>query len=211
MLVGPAYNRGDGPAGAWASASSRISAATGARKHDRTSRRIMMSGCSVRLRLHAEHESALATPFAVFSVLWLRRHSRIVLYIEEPPFMRFAIVRCYSWSAPPGGSPQQAQLSFYLQHPEHLRTGHGEIPMTGALRERIAVGAMYLLGERFMEAGPRWCVSDLADRLEVPATVLNDVMLMLEDHGLVMTAADDSVAGRDLASITLAQVPTIRH
>ena len=63
-----------------------------------------------------------------------------------------------------------AQLSFYVQHPEHLRTGHGEIPMTGALRERIAVGAMFLLGERFIDAGPRWCVSDLADRLEVPAT-----------------------------------------
>ena len=33
-----------------------------------------------------------------------------------------------------------AQLSFYVQHPEHLRTGHGDIPMTGALRERLAVG-----------------------------------------------------------------------
>ena len=106
-----------------------------------------------------------------------------------------------------------AQLSFYVQHPEHLRTGHGEIPMTGALRERIAVGAMFLLGERFIDAGPRWCVSDLADRLEVPATVLNEVLCLLEDHGLVMTAEDDSVApGRDLASITLAQVlDAIRH
>jgi membrane protein len=106
-----------------------------------------------------------------------------------------------------------AQLSFYVQHPEHLRTGHGEIPMTGALRERIAIGAMFLLGERFIETGPRWCVSDLADRLEVPATVLNEVLSLLEDHGLVLTAEDDSVApGRDLASITLAQVlDAIRH
>ncbi len=106
-----------------------------------------------------------------------------------------------------------AQLSFYVQHPEHLRTGHGEIPMTNALRERLAFGAMFLLGERFLDAGPRWSVSDLADRLDVPATVLNEVLSALEDHGLVLTAEDDTVApGRDLASITLAQVlDAIRH
>ena len=152
---------------------------------------------------------------AVFSgTLWAAAaaiFTRIVLYSSKTAaiYAGFAIVLLFlvwlhlSWWILLLG----AQLSFYLQHPELLRTGHGEIPMTGALRERIAVGAMYLLGERFMEAGPRWCVSDLADRLEVPATVLNDVLLMLEDHGLVMTAEDDSVApGRDLASISLAQV-----
>lgn len=50
------------------------------------------------------------------------------------------------------------QLSFYVQHPEHLRTGHGEIPTTSALRERIALGAMCLLGERFVAGQPRWKV-----------------------------------------------------
>ncbi|MGL6224968.1 MAG: YihY/virulence factor BrkB family protein, partial [Steroidobacteraceae bacterium] len=34
-----------------------------------------------------------------------------------------------------------AQLSFYTQHPEHLRSGHGPIPTTSVLRERIALGA----------------------------------------------------------------------
>jgi membrane protein len=106
-----------------------------------------------------------------------------------------------------------AQLSFYMQHPEHLRTGHGEIPMTGALRERIAIGAMFLLGERFLDGGPRWAVSDLADRLRVPATVLDEVLCLLEQHRLVLTAEDDTVApGRDLATITLAHVlDAIRH
>ena len=43
-----------------------------------------------------------------------------------------------------------AQLSFYVQHPEHLRTGHADIPMTGALRERLAISVMYLLGQSFV-------------------------------------------------------------
>jgi membrane protein len=105
------------------------------------------------------------------------------------------------------------QLSFYVQHPEHLRTGHGEIPTTSALRERIALGAMYLLGERFVAGGPRWKVSDLADYMDVPASVLDGELSLLEDRGLVLTAEDDTVApGRDLGSITLAEIlDAIRH
>jgi len=105
------------------------------------------------------------------------------------------------------------QLSFYVQHPEHLRTGHGEIPTTSALRERIALGAMYLLGERFVAGGPRWKVSDLADHMDVPASVLDAELSLLEDRGLVLTAEDDTVApGRDLGSITLAEIlDAIRH
>lgn len=106
-----------------------------------------------------------------------------------------------------------AQLSFYVQHPEHLRTGHGEIPMTGALRERIAMAAMYLIGERFLDGGPRWGMSDLADRMDVPATVLGEVISSLESHGLVLSTEEDTVApARDLSSITLAAIyDAIRH
>ena len=106
------------------------------------------------------------------------------------------------------------QLSFYVQHPEHLRTGHGEIPVTSVLRERIALGTMYLLGQRFL-AGRRALerVSDLADHMDVPASVLDGALCLLEDRGLVLTAEDDTVApGRDLASITLADIlDAIRH
>jgi membrane protein len=106
-----------------------------------------------------------------------------------------------------------AQLSFYVQHPEHLRTGHGEIPMTGALRERIAMSAMYLIGERFIDGGVRWKMNDLAESLGVPAAVLDEVITALEGHGLVLTAEDDTIVpARDIAEIRLADVfSAIRH
>jgi membrane protein len=105
------------------------------------------------------------------------------------------------------------QLSLYMQHPEHLRSGHGPIPTTSALRERIALGAMYLLGERFVAGGPRWKVSDLADHMDVPASVLDQALCLLEARGLVLTAEDDTVApARELSSITLAEIlDAIRH
>ena len=106
-----------------------------------------------------------------------------------------------------------AQLSFYVQHPEHLRTGHSDIPTTGELRERLAMSVMYLLGERFVQGAGRWTTNDLAERLDVPATVLSSVVSALESHGLVLTAEDDTlVPARDLSSITLAGIlDAIRH
>ena len=106
-----------------------------------------------------------------------------------------------------------AQLSFYVQHPEHLRTGHADIPTTGALRERLAMSVMYLLAQRFVEGAERWSTNALADRLDVPATVLGSVVSALESHGLVLTAEDDSLLpARDLGSITLASIlDAIRH
>jgi len=106
-----------------------------------------------------------------------------------------------------------AQLSFYVQHPEHLRTGHADIPTTGALRERLAMSVMYLLAERFVKGAERWSTNALAEQLDVPATVLGDVVSALEAHGLVLTAEDDSLMpARDLGSITLAAIfDAIRH
>jgi membrane protein len=106
-----------------------------------------------------------------------------------------------------------AQLSFYLQHPEHLRAGHDDIDVTGALQERLAMSIMCLLGERFLEGGSRWTVNALAERLMVPAKVLNEVVSILEAQGLVLTAEDDTVApGRDLSAIRLTAIlDAVRH
>jgi membrane protein len=143
--------------------------------------------------------------------------TRIVLYSAKAAaiYAGFAVVLLFlvwlhlSWLVMLLGG----QLSFYTQHPEHLRTGQGQIPTTAGLRERIAMGAMYLLAERFIAGGPRWRVSDLADRMDVPASVLDEELSLLEDRGLVLTAEDDTVApGRDLSSITLADIlDAIRH
>lgn len=143
--------------------------------------------------------------------------ARIVVYATQAAaiYAGFAIVLLFlvwlhlSWLVMLLGG----QLSFYTQHPEHLRTGHGPIPTTAILRERIAMAAMYLLAERFLDGGPRWKVSDLADRMDVPASLLDGVLSNLEDRRLVMTAEDDTVApGKDLASITLADIlDAVRH
>jgi DNA-binding IscR family transcriptional regulator len=75
------------------------------------------------------------------------------------------------------------------------------------------MSVMWLLGERFLDGGPRWTVNKLAERLMMPGHVLNDVITELEAQGLILTAEDDSVApGRDLAMIKLASImDAVRH
>jgi membrane protein len=106
-----------------------------------------------------------------------------------------------------------AQLSFYVQHPEYLRSGHTQVPLTSALRERVALAVMYLVGERFVTGGPRWTINDLAERLDVPGTVLDEIVSTLQAHGLVLDVEDDTVApARDLGSISLdAILDAVRH
>jgi membrane protein len=106
-----------------------------------------------------------------------------------------------------------AQISFYVQHPEHLRTGHEEIPMTGALTERLALSVMHLVGERFLDGGERWTISDLAERLDVPGTVLDEIVSALQAHGLVIDVEDDTVVpARALDTILLDEIlDAVRH
>jgi len=106
-----------------------------------------------------------------------------------------------------------AQLSFYVQHPEHLRGGHEEVPLTSALRERIALAVMYLIGERFVAGGPRWTINGLAERLDVPGTMLDEIVSALQAHGLVLDVEDDTVApARDLGAIPLDGIlDAVRH
>jgi membrane protein len=106
-----------------------------------------------------------------------------------------------------------AQLSFYVQRPEHLRSGHEEVPLSGALRERLALSVMFLVGERFLAGGQRWTISGLAERLDVPGSVLDSIVSALQQHGLALDVEDDTVApARDLDAIRLDEiVDAVRH
>jgi DNA-binding IscR family transcriptional regulator len=72
---------------------------------------------------------------------------------------------------------------------------------------------MCLVGGQFLDGGPRWTLSGLAERLDVPGAVLDDIVSALQLHGLVLDAEDDSVVpARDLGAIRLdAILEAVRH
>jgi membrane protein len=105
-----------------------------------------------------------------------------------------------------------AQLAFYVQNPQYLRPGRGEIRVSSTVRERLALSVMYLIVNDY-GAGTRWTTNRLAEHLEIPGAALAPIMTELEKHHLLVIAEDDTwLPARDPASIALCDViDAVRH
>jgi membrane protein len=124
-----------------------------------------------------------------------------------------------------------AQLSFYLQHPSDLRHGNLELRPTARLQERLALSTLWLVAESFVQGhsdnpsdkpsakptegggkrlgqgrGKRqgWRAMDLAERFDVPGSVLAPVIDALVEHQLIVETDDDRLLpARDLGQLRL--------
>jgi membrane protein len=102
---------------------------------------------------------------------------------------------------------------LYVQNPQFLRPGHGEIRLTSGLRERLALSVMYLIGQGFRETGVSWTLQGLADHLDIPGTALAPVVQCLEQRGLIVATENEKLLpARDPGSISLADIlDAVRH
>jgi membrane protein len=100
-----------------------------------------------------------------------------------------------------------AQLAFYIQNPQYLRPGRGEIRLSSSLRELAALSIMYLVVNDYRDARHRWTTNSLADRLGLPGAALGPIVSALENRKLLLLVEDDTwVPARDPDSIDLAEV-----
>ncbi|MCJ7555845.1 MAG: YihY/virulence factor BrkB family protein [Gammaproteobacteria bacterium] len=100
-----------------------------------------------------------------------------------------------------------AQLSFYVQHPEYLRSGRAQINLPNRECELLALLTMELVGRDFLEGRPGPRIDDLAASMELPATVLGPILHQLENAGLLRaTENQHAVPGRSLDRITLSNI-----
>jgi len=106
-----------------------------------------------------------------------------------------------------------AQLSFYVQNPQYLRPGPGEIQLNASLRERVALSIMYLVVSDYRSADHRWNTNRLAEHLELPGAGINPILNALERAKLLLAAEDETwVPGRDPQAIELIEVlEAVRH
>lgn len=106
-----------------------------------------------------------------------------------------------------------AQLSFYIQNPQYLRPGRGEIHLNASLRERVALSIMYLIVSDYRSADHRWNTNKLAEHLDLPGAGLNPIVDALERAKLVLLVEDETwVPARDPQTIELIEViEAVRH
>jgi membrane protein len=100
-----------------------------------------------------------------------------------------------------------AQLAFYHQRPAFLRIGQREPRLSNAMRERLALNIMYLVGRAFRDRDNRTSLESLGDRLKIPVIAMSPVVSRLVESGLVV-ATDKGVLlpGADIAHMPLSDI-----
>jgi membrane protein len=100
-----------------------------------------------------------------------------------------------------------AQLAFYIQNPQYLRPGRGEIQLNASLRERAALSIVYLIVHDYCTSQHRWTTNSLAEHLGLPSAAVGPIFAALERKGLLLLVDDDTwVPARDPEAITLIDV-----
>ncbi len=100
-----------------------------------------------------------------------------------------------------------AQVSFYFQHPEHLRLGFRPLQLGTRQREQIALSIMAFVARAFRDGTDRPRLNDIAERLHLPALALVPALVRLEAAGLLTHDENDRlIPGRDPRSIRLLDV-----
>jgi membrane protein len=101
-----------------------------------------------------------------------------------------------------------AQLAFYFQNPAFLRIGRREPRLSNAMRERLALNIMLLVGRAFREGETSTeTVHTLARTLRIPSITLTPIIAGLETDGLLMSTEDeDLVPGREMSRIPLNEI-----
>ena len=100
-----------------------------------------------------------------------------------------------------------AQLAFYIQHPEYLRIGRQEPRLSNAMRERLALNIMLLVGRAFRDPQQSLSIQALSDALQIPSLTFEPILCDLEDNGLLTTnEKDELLPGRETALITLREI-----
>jgi membrane protein len=100
-----------------------------------------------------------------------------------------------------------AQLAFYIQNPHYLRLGQRTETMANALRERLALSVMLLIGRDFEKPGHGWRIESLGAELRVPYHFLEPIMEALHHAGLVtQTSEQRLIPARSLRRITVTDI-----
>ncbi|MDX1404718.1 MAG: YihY/virulence factor BrkB family protein [Woeseiaceae bacterium] len=100
-----------------------------------------------------------------------------------------------------------AQLAFYHQRPAFLRIGRQEPRLSNAMRERLALDIMFLVGQAFRSPHRTIQASEISEKLHIPSIAIAPITSALEAAGLLMsTENEELLPGREMARIRLRDI-----
>ena len=97
-----------------------------------------------------------------------------------------------------------SQLAFYFQNPAYMRIGRREPRLSNAMRERLALNIMLIVGAAFRDANKSVNQRALSEELRIPSITVTPIITALANKGLLTTLEnDDLLPGREMSRITL--------
>ncbi len=100
-----------------------------------------------------------------------------------------------------------AQVAFYTQHPIFLRLGRQDPRLSNGLREKIALNAMFLVGQAFRDESLKVSANDLARQMNIPGLTIGPILSDLENAGLLARNDEDQLLpGREMARIKILDI-----
>ena len=147
--------------------------------------------------------SAMAIIFTTFIVTAARTQNMYANFA----LAIFALIWLYlNWLVLLIGS----QLAFYYQNPAFLRIGRQESRLSNAMRERLALNIMLLVGRAFRVSGDTISTRDISSILNIPTIALVPIGTALEEEGLLATTEnEDLLPGREVSRIKLCDILSV--
>lgn len=105
------------------------------------------------------------------------------------------------------------QITFYVQHPQSLRSGYREVHLSAKQCERFGLSVMYLVARDYQHGLPHWTLNHLSERFNIPAATLKPVLESLETKRLLVSTDDERyLPGRNPERILLSEIfDALRH
>jgi len=100
-----------------------------------------------------------------------------------------------------------AQLAFYHQRPAFLRIGRQEPRLSNAMRERLALNVMFLVGKAFRNPGKSITPQQISAKLHIPSIALAPITEALESAGLLTsTEKEELLPGQEMSRIAMTDI-----
>ena len=103
-----------------------------------------------------------------------------------------------------------AQLAYYFQNPAFLRIGRREPQLSNAMRERLALNIMFLVGRAFRDPDEVVTVRTISHKVRMPSITLAPVIGALDEGGLLTaTEKEELLPGREMSTIRLDDILSV--
>ena len=84
-----------------------------------------------------------------------------------------------------------AVVAFYVQNPGHLSPRQHDLRLSNILKEKLALGAMFLIGKHFYEKRSGWTLDALAHQFHIQADAMRTVLELMEQNEMLVRTQDE--------------------